>query len=82
MNAHDNVVHHPLGGGSYYFKEHLIKYLSEQCPNREIALHLGSQSNSSPHIGNITTFAIGFALAAALKQMSLSCGSSQVCLRR
>ncbi|KAJ5925993.1 hypothetical protein N7454_007503 [Penicillium verhagenii] len=35
----------------------------------EIAVHVGSQPNSSPHIGNVTTFAVGFALAAALKKV-------------
>jgi hypothetical protein len=69
MDSHDNVVHHPLGGGSYYFKEHLIKYLSDQCPKQEIAIHLGSQPNCSPHIGNATTFAMGFALASALRSL-------------
>ncbi|OAX81658.1 hypothetical protein ACJ72_04001 [Emergomyces africanus] len=68
MIPHDGLVHHPLGGGSYYFKETLVKYLNDQCSRPSITLHIGSQPNCSPHIGNITTFAIGFALAAALKK--------------
>ncbi|CEJ61905.1 hypothetical protein PMG11_10420 [Penicillium brasilianum] len=69
MDFHDNIVHHPLGAGSYYFKESLIRYLSGQCPRQDIAIHLGSQPNCSPHIGNVTTFAVGFGLAAALKNV-------------
>jgi hypothetical protein len=67
MTPHDRVVHHPFGAGLYYFKENLVKYLSKQCPKHAIVLHMGSQPNCSPHIGNITTFATGFALAAALR---------------
>lgn len=67
MIPNDGVVHHPLGGGSYYFKENLIRYLNDQCTRPRIALHIGSQPNSSPHLGNVATFATGFALAAALK---------------
>ncbi|OJD11361.1 hypothetical protein AJ78_07853 [Emergomyces pasteurianus Ep9510] len=65
---HDGEAHHPLGAGSYYFKEHLVRYLNDQCSRPVIAVHIGSQPNCSPHIGNITTFAVGFALAAALKK--------------
>ncbi|KAF7586210.1 hypothetical protein BBP40_009289 [Aspergillus hancockii] len=68
MIPHDGVVHHPLGSGSYYFKEDLTRYLNDKCSRRAIALHIGSQPNCSPHIGNMITFATGFALAAALKK--------------
>ncbi|KKZ60183.1 hypothetical protein EMCG_05105 [[Emmonsia] crescens] len=68
MIPHDGEALHPLGAGSYYFKEHLIKYLNDQCSRPTIALHIGSQPNCSPHIGNITTFTVGFTLAAALKK--------------
>ncbi|KAE8309482.1 hypothetical protein BDV41DRAFT_547700 [Aspergillus transmontanensis] len=67
MIPHDGVVHHPFGGGSYYFKQNLIRYLNDRCTRPRIAVHIGSQPNSSPHLGNMTTFATGFALAAALK---------------
>ncbi|KLJ06205.1 hypothetical protein EMPG_10367 [Blastomyces silverae] len=68
MVPHDGEAHHPLGAGSYYFKKHLIKYLNDQCARPTIAVHIGSQPNCSPHIGNITTFAVGFTLAAALQK--------------
>ncbi|KAL4862892.1 hypothetical protein BDV12DRAFT_206878 [Aspergillus spectabilis] len=67
MCLHDGVVHHPLGAGSYYFKAALIRYLSDQCAQSPIAIHIGYQPNCTPHIGNITTFTTGFAIAAALK---------------
>jgi hypothetical protein len=67
MIYHDGVVLHPLGGASYYFRENLIKYLSSQCTRSRIVLHVGTQPNSCPHIGNTTTFAVAFALASALK---------------
>ncbi|KNG86719.1 hypothetical protein ANOM_005185 [Aspergillus nomiae NRRL 13137] len=67
MIDHDGVVHHPLGSGSYYFKQNLVKYLNDQCSRPQITLHIGSQPNSSPHIGNLVTFSTGFALAAAIK---------------
>ncbi|EEH11255.1 conserved hypothetical protein [Histoplasma capsulatum G186AR] len=68
MIQHDGETHHPLGAGSYYFKEHLINYLNDQCSRPSIALHVGSQPNCSPHIGNLTTFTVTFALAAALRK--------------
>ncbi|KAL5048224.1 hypothetical protein BDW71DRAFT_213639 [Aspergillus fruticulosus] len=68
MASHDGVAHHPLGAASYYFKTALIQYLNKECPRSPIAIHIGSQPNCSPHIGNITTFATGFAIAAALKE--------------
>jgi hypothetical protein len=64
---HDSVVHHPKGGASYYFQDSLIRYLNSQCTGSRIILHIGTQPNSSPHIGNITAFANAFALASALK---------------
>jgi hypothetical protein len=67
MISHDSVVHHPLGAASYYFKQNLVEYLLRQCTRPAITLHVGSQPNSSPHMGNMATFATGFALAAALK---------------
>ncbi|KAL4932400.1 uncharacterized protein BDV17DRAFT_287924 [Aspergillus undulatus] len=65
---HDKVAHHPLGAASYYFKTALVQYLNNQCPRSPVAIHIGSQPNCSPHIGNITTFATGFSIAAALKE--------------
>lgn len=68
MIRHDQVVHHPLGGGSYYFKTNLTGYLSDQCNKDEIAFHIGAQPNCSPHLGNICTFTTGFALAHAMNE--------------
>ncbi|KAL4877120.1 hypothetical protein BJY04DRAFT_198991 [Aspergillus karnatakaensis] len=67
MTSHDGIVHHPLGAGSYYFKTSLIRYLNDQCDHSPIVIHIGYQPNCSPHIGNIVTFAVGFAIAAAIK---------------
>lgn len=66
--AHDGVVHHPLGGASYYFRENLVQYISARCPHDRICVHVGAQPNSVPHLGNSVTFATAFALAAALRQ--------------
>jgi hypothetical protein len=68
MIPHDRVAHHPLGAGSYYFKENLLRYLNNRCPQPVVTLHVGSQPNCSPHVGNMTTFATCFALAAALQR--------------
>ena len=65
---HDGEVHHPLGDASYYFRNNLIPYLEQQCSKSHIKIHIGTQPNSSPHLGNITTFATAFALGAALKR--------------
>ncbi|KAL2841159.1 hypothetical protein BJY01DRAFT_257157 [Aspergillus pseudoustus] len=67
MLQHDRVVHHPLGGASYYFKESLLKYVNAQCSRPAVVLHVGAQPNCTPHIGNITTIATCFALGAALQ---------------
>ncbi|KAN0083291.1 hypothetical protein V8E54_002379 [Elaphomyces granulatus] len=67
MIRHDGVVHNPLGAASYYFGKNLMGYLNTQCTHRRIILHIGTQPNCSPHIGNITTFSMAFALASALK---------------
>ncbi|KAH8832508.1 hypothetical protein DL96DRAFT_1694634 [Flagelloscypha sp. PMI_526] len=64
---HDNVSHHPLGAGSYVFKDSLIAHLNHHSPQQRIVLHIGTQPNSSPHIGTILTFAVAFHLAAKLK---------------
>jgi hypothetical protein len=66
--AHDNVTHHPLGGASYYFQKSLVRYLNEQCNRPRIAVHVGTQPNANPHIGNILNFAVAFAVGAALKR--------------
>lgn len=65
---HDNTVHYPLGGASYYFGRSLMKYLDEKCNRSRITVHIGTQPNASPHIGNITNFAVAFALASTLKR--------------
>lgn len=66
LPPHDNVVHHPLGGASYCFRKGLIPYLIRRSP-KPITVHLGSQPNSSPHLGNLTTFATAFAVASELR---------------
>lgn len=68
QTAHDNIIHHPLGGASYYFGKCLVKYLNEQCDRPRIAVHVGTQPNANPHIGNILNFATAFAVAAAIKR--------------
>ncbi|KDR70140.1 hypothetical protein GALMADRAFT_103276 [Galerina marginata CBS 339.88] len=65
---HDNVAHHPLGGGSYIFRSEFTQHINGHCPKNRIVLHIGSQPNSSPHIGTIITFTVAFFLAARLQQ--------------
>lgn len=65
---HDNVAHHPLGAGSYIFRDKLIQYINSYCTKNRIILQIGSQPNSSPHIGTIITFSVAFFLAAQLRQ--------------
>lgn len=65
-SIHDGVVHHPPERASYYFGKHLIRYINERCDKPNIGIHIGTQPNSNPHLGNIVTFATTFALAAAL----------------
>lgn len=70
MTEHDDDVHHPLGGASYYFKRDLIPFVDRFCIGPRITLHIGAQPNSDPHIGNMVTFATAFALASALKKIT------------
>lgn len=64
---HDNVVHHPLGGGSYVFKKKYVDYIVSQIAKPDIKISIGAQPNGSPHFGTITTFALAFSLAKQLK---------------
>lgn len=68
MAQHDGETHHPLGGASYYFKTDLIPFMNLHCVRSRIAVHIGAQPNSDPHIGNVVTFTTAFALASALKE--------------
>jgi hypothetical protein len=60
---HDNVVHHPLGGGSYVFKEKYIDYILEHVSKSDVRISIGAQPNGSPHFGTIVTFSLAFSLA-------------------
>lgn len=62
------MIHHPLGGASYYFKTHLIDWLLAHVPQPTVQLHVGAQLNSIPHMGNIVVFACAFALASELRK--------------
>ncbi|RGB24135.1 hypothetical protein C1646_735052 [Rhizophagus diaphanus] len=64
---HDNVVHHPLGGGSYVFKEKYIDYILERVYKSDVRISIGAQPNGSPHFGTIVTFSLAFSLAQQLK---------------
>lgn len=64
---HDGVAHHPLGSGSYYFKNKIVEWLVDHTAQQAVNLSIAAQPNSSPHIGNIITFALAFALATKLK---------------
>lgn len=65
---HDRISHHPLGAGSYYFKDNFLEYLETLGqPGRPVTkIFVGAQPNSSPHIGNIMNICVAFALAKAL----------------
>lgn len=65
---HDGVVHHPLGAASYVFQKNLIPYLSQCCEHDTIKIRIGTQPNSSPHIGNIVTFTTAFAIGQRLQE--------------
>lgn len=65
---YDDAVHHPLGAASYVFKKNLIPYLSQCCEHDTIKLRIGTQPNSSPHIGNIITFTTAFAIGKRLQE--------------
>ena len=65
---HDNVAHHPLGAGSYIFRNKLIQHINLLCTKSRIILHIGAQPNSSPHMGTIINFTVAFFLANKLQQ--------------
>ncbi|MGA8942094.1 MAG: hypothetical protein WB502_05165 [Thermoactinomyces sp.] len=64
---HDGVVHHPLGGGSYVYKNSFIDYLLNQIKKKEIRISIGAQPNSSPHFGTLIVFCLAFSLAKILQ---------------
>jgi hypothetical protein len=65
----DDIVHHPLGAASYIFQKDIVHYVAQLCHNSSIKLRVGTQPNSSPHIGTITTFATAFALGKRLQAL-------------
>jgi hypothetical protein len=65
---HDNVAHHPLGAGSYIFRNKLIQHINLLCTKSRIILHIGAQPNSSPHMGTIINFTVAFFLASKVQQ--------------
>ena len=65
---HDTVAHHPLGGGSYIFRDELIKHINLHSTKPHIVLSIGSQPNSSPHIGTIINFTVAFFIAKKPQQ--------------
>src|SRR5436305_13164702 len=66
--SHDNMVHHPLGGGSYVFKKRYVDYIASQVANPNIKISIGAQPNGSPHFGTMVTFSLAFSLAERLKK--------------
>ncbi|PKY49169.1 hypothetical protein RhiirA4_527067 [Rhizophagus irregularis] len=60
-------IHHPLGGGSYVFKEKYIDYILEHVSKSDVRISIGAQPNGSPHFGTIVTFSLAFSLAQQLK---------------
>ena len=65
---HDNISHHPLGGGAYIFGHKLIQHLNLHCTKPGIIIHIGCQPNSSPHMGTIINFTVAFFIARKLQQ--------------
>ena len=64
---HDRVVHNPLGGASYIFKETFVPHFLQYCKKSSVIFQIGAQPNSSPHIGTIVTFAVASAIANRIK---------------
>ncbi|KPM44970.1 hypothetical protein AK830_g1606 [Neonectria ditissima] len=64
---HDGIGHHPLGAGSYYFKDDLVNWLCNRVAETQISIFIGAQPNSSPHMGNICNIATAFALGQQLQ---------------
>ncbi|KAK4204691.1 hypothetical protein QBC40DRAFT_272215 [Triangularia verruculosa] len=64
---HNGIGHHPLGAGSYYFKDNLVGWLCDRVGEAQIRIFIGAQPNSSPHMGNICNIATAFALGQQLQ---------------
>lgn len=77
---HDGAVHHPLGAASYVFRKNLIPYLSHCCERDTIKIRIGTQPNSSPHIGNIVTFTTAFAIGQRLQEFVTAKKTVIVCV--
>jgi len=60
--THDGKIHHPLGGGSYVFKDIYIDYLIKNIHKGEINISIGAQPNSSPHLGTLVVFNLAHAI--------------------
>ncbi|KIY47497.1 hypothetical protein FISHEDRAFT_45225 [Fistulina hepatica ATCC 64428] len=76
FTADDNVVHHPLGAGSYYYetKDKFFGAILRQTglipatnQDKSLTIHIGVQPNNSPHTGTIVTFSVAFFVARGLK---------------
>ena len=68
--AHDGVVHHPLGGGSYVFKKNYVDYLVRHLIKEKVRISIGAQPNSSPHFGTLVVFNLAYALAQKMSARS------------
>lgn len=67
VNIHD-IIHHPLGGASYLFKETLIEYILSAHNKNNIVISIGAQPNSSPHLGTICVISLAFSLGKKIKE--------------
>lgn len=66
----DGIIHNPLGGASYVFKDEFTTYLLENLTKNEIRISVGAQPNSSPHLGTIETIVLSFVLAEQLHMVA------------
>ncbi|KAI9854267.1 MAG: hypothetical protein M1813_001307 [Trichoglossum hirsutum] len=72
---HDWKIHHPLGAGSYAFRDTLFPSILRVAnisadvtiPAKPVIVHCGYQPNNSPHIGTMAVLALSFQLARKLK---------------
>lgn len=60
---HNGKIYYPPGGGSYFFGEDLIEYIINYTKKDFIKISIGSQPNSSPHLGTLAVFCLSFAIA-------------------
>src|SRR5882757_4553300 len=69
----DNVVHDPLGAGSYIYQKSFLTStlrnvgaIPPTTKSKTIIIHVGAQPNNSPHAGTIAVFALAFLVARGL----------------